>query len=303
MSARPKVKGPSKANAIRLLVCLLMSLVLVPLRAEAVRQTNLLVVTANLQQAYDKQDRSEMDVFVNRLHNQVRRAPDVVLAQEVNHESARYVAGALTREFAPERYRVAIGPPPGWPTQWTKCCVIQTETAILVNAGTVEDINGGYIKTSFPKWAAARGKTPQTKKNAFLVARDGSGERWAFSSVHFSPRGSMRTAKIDSKFRRRWTAKVARFLFTYFPRSHKVIGGDFNDVRCVTRPPNCRVSSFWDEMRDRRYKDVVFSVGKGSNSVDYIFTKERAIAGGADYDYDGSPFYSDHPFRWGVVGY
>jgi endonuclease/exonuclease/phosphatase family metal-dependent hydrolase len=248
----------------------------------------LLVVTANLREAYDKQDLAdmhEMVVFTARLLDRVPRDPDILLLQEVRHSSAAFVARLLTKATG-ARFTVVVDPGRR-PARRLPSRSVFRNTAIVINRETTRALaQGGFIGN-------AHGR--RVGKNAYtLVTRRGASTKIALMSLHLMPHRSLAT--------KRWVVKDASLLRRKYPDADlKVMAGDFNADRCLEFKPNCLLAPFYRELvRDRPYIDVVRAVAaRRRGGVDYIFASGRPIAAGVDLD--GKGRYSDHVFRWGIT--
>ena len=262
-----------------------------------------LFVTANLQEGFGDRDvrrMGEMRTFVKRLLNQTPSAPDVLLLQEVRGRSARYVKKLLSNKTG-FPYAVAFGCDRAIWRQNSRRIITQ-DSAILLNKATMDKMgSGGYITTR--KWTAEFDK-PLYRKHAYGMARmKGTDLTFAMASIHIPGSGVKETSQ-----------EIANELASRRPGVNRrsVIGGDFNTLR-KARVVNGRVipARFWKNLTTRpyRYRDSIhFGDGPLSNGVDYIFARAGVHKTGVDTRYnpkmseDRSGFYSDHRFRWAVLG-
>lgn len=250
-------------------------------------------VTANLQEAYknggDISDRRDMKIFTNRLLDHTPYEPDVLLLQEVRRSSASFVASRLTQQTG-NKYVIGFGGATHPIRQHSL-----SDTAVLLNTKTMDKKGqGGYITTRHD------GKD---KRHAWGVARRrGSDMSFPMVSVH-THRDHMTAAseKLADELRSKAPSLTSG--------RYQVLGGDFNQVR---RRGNNTALAFWRNLTSRphNYRDALYSARvEGSNSVDILFAKAGIYAAGFDRSYslksakgDPSRFYSDHKFRWTVLG-
>jgi hypothetical protein len=269
-----------------------------------------LVVTANLQEAFGSEDLSnlgEIDVFTDRLSTLVPLAPDVLLLQEVRDTSAARVATRLTA-ITGHDYVVSVNPGPD-PWRETDYKVIKKETAVVVNADTMTASSAGaYIETTYSRSQSAGGDNPEVKKQAYVnLTETASGWKLPMVSLHYTLAQKLASKKISDDKRRAWSVKIADFLNTKYPGAdHDTIAGDFNGGRCSVLP--CQIAPFYSALTSeaRAYHDCIFTV-VDDPGVDFIFSTGGVIDAGTDAGYDPdaargtSAYYSDHPFRWAIV--
>jgi hypothetical protein len=269
-----------------------------------------LVVVANVQEVYDKKDIAntrDMDVFVSRLDAHVPHAPDVLLLQEVRHSSAAYIAKRL-RAVTGNPYTVAVDPGKK-PVRHTATKHIEHETAILVNTETMRATRKrGFFATKTKGREMPAGRNRVFKYNAYLLAEErATGMAFPLMSVHLTPDYLMKSRSTGEAAHKRWVRKIARFMKRKFSgaRGHYfAVGGDFNGPRCpVSGGDNCTLSKFYAKMMDLGYRDSVRDVVV-VGGVDYLFTKTGVYNAGVDSTYDRKKdvFYSDHQFRWSILG-
>ena len=290
--------------------------------------TQVLVVTANLQEAFGRHDLRrlrEIEVFVERLLPRIPYGPDVLLLQEVRHKSARKVARQLSAQTGIS-YGVAMDPG-GNPWRETSRRVIRRDTAIVINRHTMVEAQGGFVPTSYAGRHGRPGtKEPQklqVKQNAHaLVRKRGTGVRLAVVSVHW-PGRRMATRRLGNLYGVRWSRKIAEFLARRYPRTDqdnaaRVIAGDFNRKSHAKQPSERRrPKPFWRVLthEPHDYRDAVWMVDARpgnkdivNGGVDYIFARARVSRAGVDSAYDrrkalGNPrkYYADHRFRWALI--
>lgn len=240
----------------------------------------LLVVTANLAEAFDEKDmqsHTELRFFISRLRDSAPRRPDVLLLQEVRRSSARWVANRLNRstrgnyvvvsklDETPWR-RTANG---GWR---------ETDTAIVVDKKRLAPLRQGFVQTADP-WSH---RFDMRKRQAWAAARHReTGRKLSFVSLHFAKSPNNRQ-EFPNRFER-WSKKMGATLQTRFPDSVRVIGGDFNHTTDAV--PN-GLSPFGIERIAPAEKPFV---------VDYIYSSGAVGVGGRD---SRQPPYSDHAFIW-----
>jgi hypothetical protein len=259
------------------------------------------IVTANLLEAFspkDVRDPRDMDVFVDRVLDLVPYLPDVLLLQEVNSKSAHYVAAELTRRTG-QTYKV-IADAADKAYRETDTRITKRDTAIVINTVSMSKSGrSGYIVTRYDRGGNAR---IEYKYNArSLVSEDDGTLSLALASVHTPPAGVTRTAKtLATKLDKAYPSTASE--------QFEILGGDFNQVGIeYLSYGQVKTHPFWDALTGRGYVDSVYNVlvGKG---VDYVFVRGGVWDAGIDSAYDptmpkSSPsFYSDHRFRWAIVG-
>lgn len=275
-----------------------------------------LVVTANLQEAYDEGDAgdpSELSVFVDRVLEQTPYVPDVLLLQEVRGSSARVVAEELSERTGHDfRVAVDVGEDPYVPFERY---VLHHETTVVVDVTTMAGMSaGGVVETRY-EGSAAYDRRPHVKGHVFTLVGEADGPlRLAVTSLHYVLGNRFESRATAHAYKRRWSVKLHDVMKSYFPTSSAntvdVIGGDFNAGRCAEDPGRrCELSPFWRTLtEDYGYSDAIWETW-GRAGVDFLFTDGGVVMAGADWDYGGKDvarddpsFYSDHRFRWAVVG-
>lgn len=291
-----------------------------PARAGA-GEPRVVVVTANLQEAYDERDlrdMREMRVFVSRLLERAP-APDVLLLQEVRRASAAYVAELLEARTG---HDFAVVRDPG-PEPWARRggVIVKSETAVLIDADTMARAGrGGWLRQTHDADDGAAGETRTVKKTAYVpLEQRATGLRVAVASAHFHLDNLLRSKRVAARYKERWSVEITRLLQREYPSSVHVWGGDLNASRCRDpRADGCVLSPFWKTMTTEPfdYDDVVYTVSVRDDDVvekrtghsDYVFTDGTPVDAGSDITYkdelehDSSVFYSDHRFFWAVVG-
>lgn len=260
------------------------------------------IVAANLLEGFsrtDVQDLSEMDVFVDRVLDKISHRPDVLLMQEVNSRSARYVAAELTRRTGQSYEVIADAGDKAYRETDTR--ITKRDTAIAINTETMSKTGSvGYIVTRYDRGGNAR---VEYKYNArALVGEDAGTMKLALASIHVPPAGITKTSKVLAN-------KLDKAYPSSAPEQFEVLGGDFNQVGIdYLSYGQVETHAFWRALTGPfDYVDSIYNVvvGKG---VDYVFVRGGVWGAGIDSSYDptmskSSPdFYSDHRFRWAIVG-
>jgi hypothetical protein len=278
----------------------------------ATAANRVLVVTNNLHSDSEDEIRqlSEARILAQRVLDDVDCRPDILLLQEVVRKSARRVAETFTR-MTSDHYVAVRSSPESWdPVGRQK--VVNTETAIVVNRSTMRLVDeGGWMRTPYLRRDAVG--TLVVRRHAHLmVAERKGGVRMALVSLHWVRPSTLRTDEIAHAYQSRWAMRIAETLDNGYPRANvKVIGGDFNQNRCVFEPSNnCDpLTPYYQALRDPRYGyvDTVFEMHK-KGGVDYLFSTGDVLDAGVDDDYDKdaaegdrSRWYSDHRFRWALL--
>lgn len=268
-----------------------------------------LVVTANLQEAFNASDlrnMSELGVFVPRLLKMVPHRPDVLLLQDVRKKAVLRTAELLTKQTG-DRYRVgqSLRTEP-W-QKLPKKVWYSTETAILVNTATMEiKGDGGFVRIKNP-WGEPKAGYTEYKGQAFTraVERDG-GADVGLMSVHL-PKEPVENSTTAKRFGP-WVERLAQFMKKRYPVATRIIGGDFNQTRCLGKDP-CREAPFWKTLTSavHGYTDALWTIQEPKHwskrlplGVDLIFTTDDVENAGGDVK-NPPVFYSDHRFFWAYL--
>jgi endonuclease/exonuclease/phosphatase family metal-dependent hydrolase len=289
---------------------------------------DLTVVTANVQQGREDPAKSnQMEIFVDRVIRFVPKLPDVLLLQEVSRASATRIAKFL-RQKTPFRYEVAIGPAAGVVQKSDESEEVIWDSAIVLNTDVMEVIDaGGVITTTYPPIDARPGILVRTKQHSHLGVRKIGGKvPIALASVHLVTGTRLALVSLAFCYKNQWCKDILGVLNQRYPRPGyvHVIGGDFNNARCMSAPDlpetiKCDQWPFWRTFTTvSEYKDAIFTVhGTSDRSlrkqarrgnrmakprIDYIFTTGAVENASHDLTYSARPgqpgFYSDHRFLW-----
>lgn len=313
MSSRFATRLPKAVPPLAAL-CLLLGLYGTPAQAASsdTEPYRVLVVTANLREAYgadDVSDHQDMAIFVDRLTAQVPLTSDVLLLQEVRHSSAQWVAQRLSDQTG-SQFVVTVDPG-AKPTHQEGRLTRFRETAILLNHDTMAgDGPGTYLPTRPKSSEVPEGAKPSITEHAVIGSVERStGMALSFASVHFPPKNRLRDS-VEKAVRMRWAQNVANYTDDRYPSTLRSVGGDFNSSRCITGGGDgCSLSPFWSGITENeRYRDGVYSVAH-NGGVDFVFTGAGTYQADVDSTYDpdkawgdSTRFYSDHRFRWAVLG-
>ena len=277
----------------------------------------ILVVTANVEEGYemeggDLKDHFELANFAERIKNVIPEIPDVVLLQEVNHETSFLIARRLTAQLG-QKFIVAVRPIRE-STQEFPDKKVKTETAIVLNATTMSIADrGGFITTSYPKSASVPGERVSVKNHAFMLATEkATGIKVPLVSVHFAMVKLFKSKALSNYHRGRWAkqieTKMAKKYNANSPERVTMIGGDFNAGRCYTGEfKTCKYADFYKILTSepRKYTDSFDALGLPAG-VDNLFTSGTPLRGNWDEhgsfpERDRARYYSDHRFRWTVM--
>jgi hypothetical protein len=243
----------------------------------------LVIVTANLNEAYDDKDlrsMKELAPFAERVVESAPHDPDILLLQEVRRASAKYIADKMSRETG---HRYVLATPLGKePYRSTATKWIERDVGVLLNTETMKSLGKTGVVTTPKPWGVKDKR--MYKEHAYVLAEiRGTGEKIAALSLHFPPSPGDRSS-YAGKFAK-WTRKVATVMKNKFPSATRVVGGDFNQVSQGAHKPVLESFGYTFILP----QDVILG-------VDHIYTTGTAGFGGAD-DRKGS--YSDHRFFWG----
>jgi exonuclease III len=286
----------------------------------------LLVLSANLKSAWpeDVVD-AELVNFARRVSKVVPFAPDAVLLQEVVQSSATRIAQLLRRETG-FGFDVAVSPGADPLVGMQGNQIIVRDTAILLNRKTmaIRD-EGGFLSTQYLLRDAAPDLEARIKQHGYCLAETASGGlRLALASIHFVLNDRLAAPTMGFCYKGKWARQVGSFLNSRYPQRTApqlwVIGGDFNNRRCVGRRERvaCDVWPFWHALEAQMgYIDTVFDRHGDSNEslarqtrdgkrIDYIFARAAVVRASHDVRYDAHPgdpgFYSDHRLLWALLG-
>jgi hypothetical protein len=302
------------------------------------------VISANLQEAFtpsDVQDSSEMRNFAIRIRDLVEAraisyVPDVILLQEVASFSTTKLARFL-KEATRFTYAILVGPELSPIVKDTAEYQIVRDTAILINAGTMEGIGKkGFITSRYGAAESRDGAKPRWKQHAFAAVQEKTGGfSLALASVHFTPTEEMASEETAFARKGRWADAIGRHLAEAFPKQHtRIIGGHFNNRRCLTKttnppePVDCDPpgpggeTPFWSTLTQPvapfRYDDSVFTIHGTSDAtlkeqfrrgkalvkkrIDFLFARAKVVLASHDTTYaatkaDGD-FISEHRLVW-----
>ena len=282
-------------------------------------RNEILVVTANVREAWEPRDvRATWDMqnFVSRLLPRIPYRPDVLLLQEVTSGSAATIARLLGRATG-NRYAVVVKP---WAVAQRPDgrMLYKRDTAIVINRATMQETKpGGYLTHRYARSDAVRGTPVQVVQTAYTVVHERRGRfDLPVSSSHFvMRRGTLRTEALDRRYRLRWSRDIAARLRRFQSKRKilRVAGGDFNAERCWVEDSTgtcTKLLPWWKFLTETsRYSDALrerINVG----GIDYVFGRGNVIRAGLDrtwtqaqrLDHDAPDFYSDHRFRWALVG-
>lgn len=302
------------------------------------------VISVNLQEAFtpsDVQNSSEMRNFATRVRELVQArtilyAPDVLLLQEVASFSTTKLARFL-KDATGYTYAILIGPELSPILKDTAEHQIVRDTAILINAATMESIGKkGFITSRYGAPESRNTAKPRWKQQAFAAVQEKTGGfSLALASVHFTPTEEMASEAAAFARKGRWADAIARHLSDTFPKQNtRVIGGLFNNRRCLTKttdPPeqvDCDPpgpggeTPFWSALTQAMapfgYLDSVFAIHGASDAtlkdqyrrgdgfakkrIDFIFARAKIVFAAHDTTYGatkgGAGFISEHRLVW-----
>jgi endonuclease/exonuclease/phosphatase family metal-dependent hydrolase len=288
-----------------------------------------LIVSANLQTAFSDPPPppAQVAAFARRVASILPYAPDAILLQEVDRPGATRVASSLSERLG---LSYVVGAPPNDPVMDTSSATedIVGDTSIVLNDTTMTALEPSTtVTTRYRLDDASTLIKRRTKQHVCLVAGERSGSlKVAMTSVHFAPDDRFASTTMGFCYKGQWTQKLTRFLAGRWPPpTHiHVVGGDFNNRRCVDKKETVRGETwpFWYALTSKwHYLDAIFSVHGGTNAtlreqyrkgsgfaktrIDYIFTSGGVIDASHDITYEagrGDPdFYSDHRLVWSLI--
>jgi hypothetical protein len=287
----------------------------------------LLIVSANLDLAFPKRppNPSQTGAFADRVASILPYAPDAFLLQEVDRPNASRLAAQLSEKL-PFTYAVKATPNDPVVDKSSEREDVVGDTAIILNDTTMKALERpGVISTRYRADDRAPQIKPRAKQHVYLAAGERGGSlKVALASVHFVPAERLASTTVGFCYKGQWTQKIVRFLSGRYPSALHVLGGDFNNRRCLatTETVQCETWPFWFALTHKwGYEDVVFSIhGKTDEMlreqyrkgaaysklrVDYIFTKGKVIDASHDTTYGAIPtdpgFYSDHRLLWSLI--
>jgi len=304
----------------------------------------IVVISANLQEAFlpsDVQNSGEMRNFARRVRELVQAkmilyAPDVLLLQEVASFSTTKLARFL-KEATGYTYAILIGPQLSPIVKDTAEHQIVRDTAILINAATMEGIGKkGFVTSRYGAPESRNAEKPRWKQQAFAAVQEKTGGfSLALASVHFTPTEEMASEETAFARKGRWVDAIARHLSEAFPRQNtRVIGGHFNNRRCVTKTTNPPEQAdcdppgpggetpFWTTLTQAvppfRYQDSAFAIHGASDAtlqdqyrrgngfakkrIDFVFARAKVVLAAHDTTYGATKgdadYISEHRLVW-----
>lgn len=302
------------------------------------------VVSVNLQEAFlptDVQNSTEMQNFARRVRELVQAqtilyAPDVLLLQEVASFSTTKLARFL-KDSTGYTYAILLGPELSPIVKDTAEHQIVRDTAILINAATMEGIGKkGFITSRYGAPESRNAAKPRWRQQAFAAVQEKTGGfSLALASVHFTPTEEMASEEAAFARKGRWADAIARHLSEAFPKQNtRVIGGHFNNRRCLTKttdPPeqaDCDPpgpggeTPFWSALTQTvapfGYLDSVFAIhgvsdatlksqykrgdGFAKKRIDFVFARAKVVLAANDTTYGATKgdadYISEHRLVW-----
>jgi Ca2+-binding RTX toxin-like protein len=282
---------------------------------------------------YGDQERSlELWNFARRLSNILRYTPDVLVLQEVSRAAAVKTAAKLSDRFGVPYWAVVRPRKALWVELIVRdgtlkgIDVYKNNTAIVINARTMEYGRGGHLAT--PQLERDRDedgiRTIQHQAHA-LIREKKSGIAMSAMSIHFNSNNFFASRELGENRRTRWTDRVATFARQRYPgRATRLMGGEFCERRCEEgglEVVDCVEKRFWNILtRDFGYRDAVYVANSTSDAdleeqarsragrpmrIDYIFARPTVIDASRDITYTAdegdSNYISDHRGNWAVV--
>lgn len=293
-------------------------------KAGTLRVSDIVVVSANLEETHDPADiakSDDMQSFARRVKEIVPRPPDFVLLQEVVSSAANAVAKYL-KEATGVTYVVAVPPGERSPRTADSTADYVRDTAILLNTKTTTPKGAkGHFTTRYDtKDKGTRPPLVRVKEHARLLAAHlPSKTRLALMSVHFAPGAFLASQERFFKYSESWAGEICADLKKNCPRRGRqinILAGDFNNRRTMDKKETVKgaVTPMWARLQKEGYKDAVFEVHSNSDKalqnqyekgglkarrIDYIFVNGGEIV---DASFDlSAPTYSDHRLLWAVV--
>lgn len=278
------------------------------------------VINANVreQEVRDSRHHADMREFLSQSLG--RDAPDVVLLQQVNRHSTRWLRRGYT-ERTRNTFRIVKGP--SWlrnsePGESVRKEVPggflrRDDSAILVNTSTMRVISSGKVIISQRRSAAKGTPKQQVVPWARLAERGHDPDllQVTTTSIHYPTHGSFQNRRLSFQHKRRWSSRLSRLLNSKMrdrASDNKIatLIGDFNATRCVhgtsIKYNNCHRTLFWKRMMKMGYGEALhageYGDGWRRHMIDFIFHKGNVSSVFYDYWPKGIDDYSDH----GVAG-
>lgn len=266
---------------------------------------NAMIVTTNIEEVWPKGDdlRHEGDIrsLVGKLLMGSPDDPDVLLLQEASRRSAKLVAHRL-RVGTGKSYSVAVRPARRPVVHTGPDDITISETAVVINNTTMETVRTDTVTTTHRQRHAAHPDRRRAKivQSIALLKRRGTSRSYGVASLHFHGQTAIKDA-VDDAYRRRWARAVTEKLKRLAPpRWNRLyaIGGDFNQGGPVTtRNGAVGYRPFWRYLT--RAQELIATEIPGRH-LTHLFVS-HFLTRGADRKHRSNS-YSDHPFRWAVVG-
>lgn len=276
--------------------------------------TTILVVDANLTELFDPldtADTSDLERFADRLKEQLPEAPDVLLLQELRRTSGHKLLAILGERFG-TRFHMAFAP---GPRIWDGAAnEVMHEVAVVINQATMKTLDTSALINRYPVRQATPPGLATEKLVGIAHLRRKGGQTLVVASLHFPPDRSFLESGAGEPHRARWAERIAARVVEMDPDAVHVVAGDFNSPRCLNHTwRDCDLAAWWEALvrepnpiPDARqvFKDRVGWRHAPRAGVDHIFTDGYVWNYETDDDYlkDESDYYSDHRFRWVLVG-
>lgn len=277
------------------------------------------VVDANVKEhdRADIKDHQDMRNFVKRTMFMTRwNAPDVILLQEVNWWSARWLERAFERRTG-HGFRVISGPPGTIRTEMKRGFLRRDDSAILMNSSSMRLLSNGKFHVRHRRDAASRRPMWQMVPWARMIEKGRRGNRLqaAVASVHYPRHSTFENRSQSHRHKARWSRQLARLLDMKMPDRGvgdgrvSVITGDFNAHTCSTEDRPCVPNEHWRALTKLRYRDALRVCGwrEYFHRIDFMFTKANIADVLWDHQQSVSwvnswpQAYSDHPLITALI--
>lgn len=278
------------------------------------------VVNANVreQMVPDSRHRRDMRMFLNVTIDYTQGgAPDVVLLQQVNRFSTRWLRRGFSKRVG-NHFAIVEQPSRLKNSEWIDPTTSKMEngylkrddSAILVNTSTVRVLSRGKVSVKQRRNAATYMPIEQVVPWAKIAERgnDPGSVRLTTTSIHYPAHRAFQNRRLSHEHKARWSARLHGFLNRRMhdrgPGDGRIssLVGDFNASRCAdtSESGHCRRTILWKRLNSLRYREAIHVGGYyrlKKHIIDLIFTRghisyvdwDRASAG----SYGGGS-YSDH---------
>lgn len=278
------------------------------------------VVNTNVQEhrTFDSRHHGDMkDYVLKTTWHTHPHTPDVVLLQQVNQRSTRWLAKEFSRVTG-HPFGIAIRPADAIRKKVDNGRFVKRDdSAILFNKSTIDVLASGKTEVTQRRDAVKGTPIRQVVPWAKVVELDSGNKalRMIATSIHYPTHGSFKNRRESQLHKARWSSQLSRFADSKMPtagdgdRRVAVLGGDFNTQKCklgtYDSDGSCRAMGFWRRLTRLGYKEPINRLlgpidYRARPIIDFIFTRGN-VANAAWDDVNDGKGYSDHALITALV--